>query len=64
MTAGGFTNAGQAAPGDVSGGYTTNFADVSGPIVVQASGDTTTNYLDLGAATNFPARYYRVRLVP
>ena len=25
---------------------------------------TVTNYLDTGAATNFPARYYRVRLVP
>ena len=25
---------------------------------------TTTNYLDLGAATNVPAFYYRVRLVP
>ena len=25
---------------------------------------TATNYLDLGAATNVPAFYYRVRLVP
>ena len=25
---------------------------------------TTTNYLDSGAATNVPAFYYRVRLVP
>jgi T5SS/PEP-CTERM-associated repeat protein len=25
---------------------------------------TATSYLDIGAATNFPARYYRVRLVP
>src|SRR5437870_3526531 len=25
---------------------------------------TTTNYLDIGAATNVPAFYYRVRLVP
>jgi poly(beta-D-mannuronate) lyase len=25
---------------------------------------TTTNYIDVGAATNIPARYYRVRLVP
>ena len=25
---------------------------------------TTTNYLDVGGATNKPARYYRVRLVP
>jgi hypothetical protein len=25
---------------------------------------TTTSYLDVGGATNAPARYYRVRLVP
>jgi hypothetical protein len=25
---------------------------------------TVTNYLDLGAATNTPTRYYRVRLTP
>jgi len=31
---------------------------------ITGSGVTTTNYLDAGAATNTPARYYRVRLVP
>jgi len=25
---------------------------------------TLTNYLDIGAATNFPSRYYRARLAP
>jgi len=60
-TAGGITNAVQAV---VAGGYTTNFADISAPIVVLGSGDTATNYLDLGGATNWPARFYRVRLVP
>jgi hypothetical protein len=25
---------------------------------------TTTNYLGTGGVTNFPSRYYRVRLVP
>jgi hypothetical protein len=25
---------------------------------------TVNNYLDIGGATNTPARYYRVRLVP
>ena len=29
-----------------------------------ASAGTVTNYLDPGAATNVPARYYRARLVP
>jgi hypothetical protein len=63
-TAGVRTNAVQAAPGDASGGYTTNFADISGPIIITPSGDTTTNYTDSSSATNGPARYYRIRLVP
>ncbi len=50
--------------GDGNGGYTTNFADVSGPIIINVSGDTTTKYTDGGGATNGPARYYRIRLVP
>jgi PKD repeat protein len=41
----------------VAGGYGDIF------IVTNTVG-TTTNYLDIGAATNFPSRYYRVRLVP
>ena len=50
--------------GDV-GGYTTNFSDLSGLIIIPGSGDVTTNYVDVnGAATDTPARYYRVRLVP
>ena len=31
---------------------------------VTNASDTTTNYLDGGAATNVPAFYYRIRLVP
>lgn len=42
----------------------TNFFDISGPIIIHVSGDTATNYLDVGAATNVPSRFYRVRLVP
>ena len=58
----GRTNGLQATAGDVSGGYNTNnFADIF--TVTNAVG-ATTNYLDAGAATNFPTRYYRVRLVP
>ncbi len=63
-TAGGFTNAVQATAGDGNGGYTTNFTDLSGPLVISGSGDVTTNYVDDGGATNVPARYYRIRLVP
>ena len=63
-TAGVRTNAVQATIGDGSGGYSTNFVDISAPIVIPADGDATTNYLDPGAATNWPARFYRVRLVP
>ncbi len=63
-TAGIRTNAVQASSGDASGGYTTDFADISGPIIITTNGDTTTNYTDSGGATNVPARYYRVRLVP
>ena len=63
-TAGAHTNAVQATTGDGSGGYATNFTDISGPVIVTGSGDATTNYTDAGGATNAPSRYYRVRLVP
>jgi PKD repeat protein len=39
---------------------TSNFADVFTVLTVGSA----TNYLDVGAATNVPARYYRVRLGP
>ena len=60
-TAGGRTNVVQAATG---GNYTTNFADISGLIILPGIGDVTTNYIDVGGATNTPSRYYRVRLSP
>jgi polygalacturonase len=63
-TSGGVTNAVQATAGNGSGGYATNFADISNPIIISGSGDATTNYTDSGGATNSPSRYYRVRLVP
>lgn len=62
VTGVGKTNALQATGGDSSGSYSTNnFGDI---FIVTNTVGTTTNYLDLGAATNAPARYYRVRLVP
>jgi autotransporter-associated beta strand protein len=46
----------------VDGAYSTNFADLSGAIVMPGGG--VTNYPDAGAATNTLLRFYRVRLVP
>ncbi|HUK81196.1 MAG TPA: hypothetical protein VLZ12_01050 [Verrucomicrobiae bacterium] len=54
----GKTNALQAA---TATGYTTNMTDI---FSVTNTVGTVTNYLDVGGATNKPARYYRVRLVP
>ncbi|MGD0059239.1 MAG: fibronectin type III domain-containing protein [Verrucomicrobiia bacterium] len=56
------TNALQVTVGDGFGDYSTEgFSDI---FTVTNTVGTTTNYLDTGAATNLPARYYRVRLVP
>jgi PKD repeat protein len=65
-TAGVRTNAVQVTAGDGSGGYSTNdFLDLSGAtFIINVSSDTTTNCVDVGGATNVPARYYRIRLVP
>jgi hypothetical protein len=60
----GATNALQAAAGNPSGGYTTNaFTDIF-VVTNNSAAGTLTNYLDVGGATNKPARYYRVWLVP
>jgi hypothetical protein len=62
MTGVGKTNALQVTSGTGNGGYATNnFADL---FIVTNTVGITTNYLDVGGATNSPARYYRVRLVP
>jgi hypothetical protein len=61
-SAGGKTNAVQAASGS-GGSYATNFTDLAS-FVMGGSGDVTNTYIDPGGATNKPARYYRVRLVP
>jgi hypothetical protein len=64
-TAGGHTNAVQATGGDANGGYTNNFVDITTAphIIISGSGDASTNYTDVGGATNSPSRYYRIRLV-
>lgn len=58
------TNFIQATTGANDGGITNNFSDISPPIVVPGAGDVVTNFLDVGAVTNSPERYYRVRVVP
>ena len=46
-------------------GYASNnFVDLSPVISMPGSGESATNYLDVGAVTNGPGRYYRVRLGP
>jgi T5SS/PEP-CTERM-associated repeat protein len=66
LTTGGTTNAVQVTTGAADGSYNTNgFADIAGSLtIVGGNGDTSTNYVDVGGATNAPSRYYRVRLVP
>jgi hypothetical protein len=63
-TVGGMTNIVQVTPGTANGSYTNNFSDLSPQLVISGSAVTSTNYFDVGGATNSPARYYRVRLVP
>ena len=58
----GATNTLQATAGDAAGGYSTNgFTDIF-IVTNNTTVGTITNYLDIGAATNVPARYYRARL--
>jgi alpha-glucosidase len=60
---GGTTNMLQFAPGN-GGGYSTNFTDLPPQVVLPCCGDVTTNQVDSGGATNVPARFYRIKLVP
>jgi hypothetical protein len=58
----GQTNALQATSGSADGSYTTNgFTDIF-VVTNNVMPGTITNFLDIGGATNRPARYYRVRL--
>ena len=63
MCPGGSTNVAQVSVGAPDGSYSSNFTDVGPQIILPGTGNVTTNYLDVGGATNTPARYYRVRLV-
>jgi hypothetical protein len=54
-----------ACTGDAVGGYTNNFSNLSPLITSIASGESTTNYLDVGGASGTStSKYYRVRLIP
>ena len=60
----GQTNALQAASSGTHGGNTTNgFADIF-IVTNNAAPGLVTNYLDIGAATNVPSRFYRGHLAP
>jgi hypothetical protein len=61
MTGPGRTNALERSAGNGGGSYSNSFATI---FTVTNTVGTNTNYLDVGAATNFPASYYRIRLVP
>jgi T5SS/PEP-CTERM-associated repeat protein len=60
----GQTNALQATSGGPGGGYTTNGFTNIFVVTNNVMPGTTTNFLDVGGATNVPVRYYRVRLAP
>jgi len=49
----------QRAPGTPDGSYPSNFTDV---FTIPSTDGNTTNYLDVGAVTDFPSAYYRVRI--
>ena len=62
-TQSGTTNRVQVA-GTESGSYSNNFIDLSPVVVPRGNYLANTNYLDVGGATNLPAKFYRVRLGP
>jgi hypothetical protein len=63
-TQGGTANRVQVAPVMASGSDSNNFTSVSPAITPAGNYLASTNYLDIGGATNMPARYYRVRQGP
>jgi hypothetical protein len=62
-TVGGSTNVVQVTNGSADGSYFTNFVNLGPQIIPVGASMTTTNYLDIGGATNIPSRYYRIRLL-
>jgi hypothetical protein len=65
MTPAGTTNQLEVTSGGSGGAFSTNgFTNLGAQMLIGGSGAITTNFTDVGGATNKPARYYRVRLVP
>jgi hypothetical protein len=65
VTRGTHSNFVQVTTGTTTGSYTNNFTNITAAaIITVGSGDITTNYLDVGGATNKPSRFYRIRAVP
>ena len=58
-TAGGRTDVLQDA-GTAAGAY----SDLGPPLLIPGTGPVTTNFLDIGGATNSPSRSYRLNLIP
>lgn len=63
-TQGGTTNRIQTAPSLAGGGDSGNFTNLGPAVLPRGNYLTTTNYLDIGGATNMPAKYYKIRLGP
>jgi hypothetical protein len=63
-TQGGHTNRVYVSTGAAGGGYTNNFGNLSPFIIIPGTGASTTNYLDVGGATNGPGRYYHIGQIP
>ncbi|HTS17496.1 MAG TPA: hypothetical protein VMP11_07980 [Verrucomicrobiae bacterium] len=67
ITVGNLTNMVQATAGAPGGSYSNSFTDIS-PILIIHQGFiptlVSTNYTEVGGATNGASRFYRVRLVP
>ncbi len=61
LTVGGSTNVVQLANPIISGNYTNSYISLA-TLFVPGSGTVTTNWVDVGGATNAPSRYYRIQL--
>lgn len=64
QTVGGRTNILQFTLGSGGGNFSNNFLDLPPALIITGSGETITNRLIIGGATNDPAAYIRVRVVP
>jgi hypothetical protein len=54
------TNIVQGSVGSATGGYSNNFSDISGALIIVPAGNTVTNYSDTSGTNQF----YRIRLGP